>query len=92
MWWLRLTPKGPTRCHLQFGFCFPKTTTERPRFAAEVEPYYRRWDMGIEEDNFTGELQQQGLSSLLSEPGPISWKEEKVQSIALWVLNRVLDR
>ena len=91
MWWLRLMPMGPSRCHVQFGFCFPKSTAERADFAQEVEPYYRRWDMGIEEDNFTGELQQQGLTSLLAEPGPISWKEVKVQSIAWWVLDRVLD-
>ena len=46
--------------------------------------------IGIEEDNYTGELQQHGLSSLLAEPGPLSWKEVKVQAIALWVLDRVL--
>ena len=90
MWWIRLMPQGPTRCQAQFGFCFPRSTAERPDFAAEVEPYYRRWDIGIDEDNSTGELQQHGLSSLLAEPGPLSYKEVKVQAIALWVLDRVL--
>ncbi len=90
MWWIRLMPQGPKRCQAQFGFCFPRTTAERPDFESAVEPYYRRWDIGIEEDNYTGELQQHGLSSLLAEPGPLSWKEVKVQAIALWVLERVL--
>ena len=91
MWWMRLMPKGPTCCRVQFGFCFPKSTVALADFESSVEPYYRRWDMGIEEDNFTGELQQQGLTSALCEPGPLSWKESKVQAIALWILDRVLD-
>ncbi len=91
MWWLRVTPLGPTACRINFGFCFPKSTAVRPNFASEVEPYYRRWDIGIDEDNDTGNLQQAGLRSPLYEPGPLSWKEPKVQSIALWILDRVLD-
>jgi phenylpropionate dioxygenase-like ring-hydroxylating dioxygenase large terminal subunit len=92
MWWIRVMPEGPTRCSVNFGFCFPKSTAARPGFAMEVEPYYRRWDIGIAEDNETGELQQEGLASVLYEPGPMSWKEPKVQAIARWVLDRVLDR
>ena len=91
MWWLRVIPEGPLDCHLNVGFCFPKSTVARPNFEEEVRPYYRRWDVGIAEDNCTGITQQQGLASRLYEPGPMSWKEPKVQSIALWVLNRVLD-
>jgi hypothetical protein len=91
MWWLRLMPLGPEGCRVQFGFCFPRRTASRPDFACEVEPYYRRWDIGIEEDNSTGEMQQAGLRSVLAEPGPLSWREPKVQSIARWVLDRVLD-
>jgi phenylpropionate dioxygenase-like ring-hydroxylating dioxygenase large terminal subunit len=91
MWWLRVTPLGPTACRLNVGFCFPKTTAARPDFAQEVEAYYRRWDIGIAEDNSTGTLQQAGLRSPFYEPGPLSWKEPKVQSIALWILDRVLD-
>jgi hypothetical protein len=79
-------------CRINFGFCFPRSTAARPDFAREVEPYYRRWDIGIEEDNATGTLQQAGLSSALYEPGPLSWKEPKVQAIALWILDHVLDR
>ena len=92
LWWLRVTPVAPTQCRINFGFCFPKSTAARPDFAAEVEPYYRRWDIGIAEDNGTGTLQQAGLASPLYEPGPLSWKEPKVQAIALWILDRVLDR
>src|SRR5208282_2431749 len=91
MWWIRVMPEGPAHCSVNFGFCFPKTTAAQPGFAMEVEPYYRRWDIGIAEDNETGELQQQGLASVLYEPGPMSWKEPKVQAIARWVLDRVLD-
>jgi hypothetical protein len=91
MWWLRVTPLSAMTCRLNVGFCFPKTTAARPGFAQEVEAYYRRWDIGIAEDNSTGTLQQAGLRSPLYEPGPLSWKEPKVQSIALWILDRVLD-
>ena len=91
MWWLRIMPVGALRCRIHFGFCFPRSTAERPDFEHEVEPYYRRWDIGIEEDNRTGELQQDGLRSMFCEPGPMSWREPKVQSIAQWILDRVLD-
>jgi len=91
MWWLRVTPVESTTCRVNFGFCFPKTTAARPDFEKEVAAYYHRWDVGIVEDNRTGVIQQEGLRSRLYEPGPLSWKEPKVQAIALWILDRVLD-
>jgi choline monooxygenase len=86
-----VTPLSAMTCRLNVGFCFPKSTVARLTFEREVEAYYRRWDIGIAEDNNTGTLQQAGLRSPLYEPGPLSWKEPKVQSIALWILGRVLD-
>jgi phenylpropionate dioxygenase-like ring-hydroxylating dioxygenase large terminal subunit len=92
MWWLRVTPIAPSACRLNVAFCFPKGTAGRSDFAEKVEAYYRRWDIGIAEDNSTGTLQQAGLHSPFYEPGPLSWKEPKVHSIALWILDRVLDQ
>jgi choline monooxygenase len=91
MWWLTFVPNGARRCKAQFGFCFPKSTVARPDFQEKAEPYFRRWDLGIAEDNGTGELQQAGLESALRQPGPLSWKESAVHNFYNWLLDRVLD-
>ena len=56
-----------------------------------VRKYYHCWDVSIEEDNATGELQQAGLRSVLRTPGPYSHTEAVVHRFANWVLARVLD-
>ena len=91
MWWLTLAPLSAQRCSIRVGFCFPKTTVERPDFGEVVQKYYHRWDVSIDEDNDTGELQQAGLRSVLREPGPYSYTEDVVHRFANWVLDRVLD-
>jgi phenylpropionate dioxygenase-like ring-hydroxylating dioxygenase large terminal subunit len=90
MWWLSFTPLGPSRCRADFGFAFPRETAARPDFATEVEKYYRRWDMGIDEDNDTGRLQQRGLESALHVPGPYSYRERVVHLFTNWILDKVL--
>ena len=91
MWWMTFIPTGAQSCLSQVGFCFPKTTCERTDFDEVVRKYYHRWDVSIDEDNATGELQQQGLRSALREPGPYSHTEAVVHRFANWVLDRVLD-
>jgi phenylpropionate dioxygenase-like ring-hydroxylating dioxygenase large terminal subunit len=90
MWWLTFTPVGPGRCRADFGFAFPRETVAQPNFAKDVEEYYRRWDMGIAEDNDTGQLQQRGLESVLHVPGPYSYRERVVHLLINWILDRVL--
>ena len=91
MWWLTIVPLGPGRCLNRLGFCFPKSSVERPEFDAAVARYYHRWDVSVDEDNATGELQQEGLESALHQPGPYSDRERVVHRFANWVLDRVLD-
>lgn len=92
MWWLSLTPIAPERCRVSVGFCFPRSTVALPDFAARVEPYYRRWDLSIIEDNSTGEMQQRGLRSHLRRSGPYCWREPMVQRFGLWIVDRVIGQ
>ena len=91
MWWMSFIPTGAESCVAEVGFCFPRTTVARADFDEVVRKYYHRWDVSIDEDNATGELQQQGLRSVLREPGPYSHTEAVVHRFANWVLARVLD-
>ena len=91
MWWLSFIPAGAQRCFAEVGFCFPRSTAERDDFDEVVAKYYHRWDVSIDEDNDTGELQQHGLRSVMREPGPYSHTEDVVHRFANWVLDRVLD-
>lgn len=90
MWYLHVAPKGPARCIVTHGACFPRETVARPDFAEEVNKYYRRWDKSLPEDNEISELQQAGLASSFSLPGRLSLHEPVVHAIDQWVLDRVL--
>ena len=82
---------GAQSCIGEVGFCFPRATVGRGDFDEVVRKYYHRWDVSIDEDNATGELQQAGLRSVLRTPGPYSHTEAVVHRFANWVLARVLD-
>jgi len=70
MWWMRCLPTGVESTEVTMGFCFPKATTERPNFEAELAVYKKRWHLAVEEDNEISFNQQQGLASPKHEPGP----------------------
>ena len=91
MWWMSFIPAGAQSCIGEVGFCFPRATVGRSDFDEVVRKYYHRWDVSIDEDNATGELQQAGLRSVLRTPGPYSHTEAVVHRFANWVLARVLD-
>ena len=91
MWWMSFIPTGAQSCIGEVGFCFPRATVGRGDFDEVVRKYYHRWDVSIDEDNATGELQQAGLRSVLRIPGPYSHTEAVVHRFANWVLARVLD-
>ena len=86
----RVAPQGPTRCTLVVGSCFPKSTVARPDFEQEVQKYYFRWDKSIPEDNHISEEQQRGLGSPYCRTSRVSTHEVLVNTIAKWVLDRVL--
>ena len=91
MWWVSFLPIGPDRCINHVGFCFHRATVERPDFEEVAARYYHRWDLSIDEDNAAGEIQQQGLNSLLYQPGPYSYREPLVYRFARWLLQRVIE-
>ena len=91
MWWLNYRPVAPDRTILTTGQCFPRTTVERKDFNAGAEPYFQRWDTGIDEDNTICEAQQAGLSNVLHRPGPLSEHETRVHRLNNWILDQVLD-
>jgi phenylpropionate dioxygenase-like ring-hydroxylating dioxygenase large terminal subunit len=91
MWWLHAAPKGPSRCLVTHGACFPRETVERDDFKEEARKYYQRWDKSLPEDNRIAEMQQAGLESSLSQPGRLSLHEPVVHAIDQWVLDKLLN-
>ena len=91
MWWLRIYPKGPHQTHINFGFCFPKESTALPDFWDKAKPYFKRWQLGLEEDNVISEAQHKGALSAKHRQGPFSYRERAVHRIANWLLDHVLD-
>jgi len=89
MWWLSVRPVSVDTSELDVGYCFPRTTMERPDFSDAVKKYFARWKLTTEEDIAVSERQQLGLASALRLSGPLSWKEELVNRFDRWVLDRV---
>jgi phenylpropionate dioxygenase-like ring-hydroxylating dioxygenase large terminal subunit len=91
MWWLNIWPRGPERCRLEVGTCFPRATAAAPGFAEKAARYYHRWDTGIAEDNAIGAVQQAGLRFTARPPGRFAPAEFAVHRLNNWLLDRVLD-
>lgn len=89
IWWLAVRPVSVDRSVLSVGGCFPKAYTELPDFEARAAPYYRRWEAVAREDVGILEMQQQGLSSVLARPGPLSWRDDMVLAMNRWVMARL---
>ena len=90
MWWLTAYPKGPEQTQMSYGYCFPKSTTERPDFEKVVQHYFYRWDKSMPEDDRSVERQLLGLKSRLWSPGRLSWVEPGTHAFDNWVLDRIL--
>jgi choline monooxygenase len=89
MWWLAIRPVGPDRTVLSLGGCFPKSTATLPNFADDAQLYYDRWRRVVAEDVGILELQQRGVSSVLFQPGRLSWRDELVHAVHRWVFGRL---
>ena len=44
-------PDGPTATTVTLGFLFPRATVALPAFEELLQPYLRRWEIAVEEDN-----------------------------------------
>lgn len=89
LWWLNTIPVSENRTLLEIGGCFPKDRLELPDFAARALPYHDRWDRVAREDVGILEKQQRALGSALYRPGPLSWRDDMVQALGLWVVDRL---
>jgi hypothetical protein len=89
MWWLNVTPLAHDRSLLEIGGCFPKQALADPDFEAKVKPYYDRWELVGREDVGILEKQQKALGSVAYRPGPLSWRDDQVQAIGIWVLDQL---
>ena len=89
MWWLNVTPVAHDHSMLEIGGCFPCAITSAPDFAEKAAPYYERWELVGREDVGILEQQQHALSSAAYRPGRLSWRDDQVQALSHWVLDRL---
>ena len=84
-------PEGPEKLRLIENWTFPKTTVERPDFAATVgDAYYHKYSEIIREDLRINPIVQKGMRSGAYQPGRYSVEEFIVHRIANYVLDRVI--
>ena len=89
MWWLNVTPVAHDRSVLEVGGCFPEDALADPDFTAKSRPYEERWEAVALEDVGILTKQQRALGSVLYRQGPLSWRDDEVQAIAIWVLDHL---
>ncbi len=89
LWWLNCTPLAADRTRLEVGGCFPADRLALPDFATRAAPYHDRWERVAREDVGILERQQRALASTLYRPGPLSWRDDMVQALGVWVLGRL---
>jgi phenylpropionate dioxygenase-like ring-hydroxylating dioxygenase large terminal subunit len=89
LWWLNVTPLAHDRSRLEVGGCFPAAAVAVDGFAEKAAPYYHRWEAVALEDVGILERQQTALGSIVYRPGPLSWRDDEVQALGLWVLDHL---
>ncbi len=89
LWWLNVTPVSVAHSRLEIGGCFPADRLLRPDFETRAAPYYDRWERVGREDVGILEKQQKALASALYRPGPLSGRDDMVQALGVWVMERL---
>ena len=90
-WWMEIRPRGPSRIQLVVGSAFPRETVARSDFEEVSQRYYERWDVSHKEDNDICERQQMGVTSPLARPGPLARRENGVNAVDRWIVERILE-
>ena len=90
MWWLNVTPVAADRSRLHIGGCFPEETIALPDFTERARAYEDRWERVAREDVGVLEGQQKALGSVLFRPGPLSGRDDMVQAVGRWSVERLL--
>ncbi len=89
MWWLNVTPIAADRTLLEVGGCFPAHVAAAPGFHEKALPYYDRWEKVAREDVGILEKQQRALASAKYRPGRLSWRDDAVQAVSMWVVHQL---
>ncbi|MDM7932882.1 aromatic ring-hydroxylating dioxygenase subunit alpha [Tabrizicola sp.] len=89
LWWLNTIPVSENRTLLEVGGCFPESRLPLADFDWRAAPYYDRWERVAREDMGILEKQQRALGSALYRPGPLSWRDDMVQAMGVWVMDRL---
>ena len=89
MWWLNVTPIAHDHSVLEIGGCFPADVVAAADFECNAAPYYERWELVGREDTGILERQQKALGSVAYRPGRLSWRDDQVQALSRWVLDRL---
>jgi choline monooxygenase len=92
MWFKQMLPEGPDTMRLVAGFCFTKTSVERPDFDEVVQNYHNRFELVMGEDNGIAETHLRGVLNPLARPGRLASIEPLVHTIDNWILDRVVGR
>lgn len=91
MWWLNVTPLAHDRCRVEIAGCFPEELLALADFAERARPYEKRWELVMREDIDILERQQIALGSALFRPGPLSGRDDMVQAVGRWSVERLLS-
>ena len=89
-WWMRVLPTSATTSCVTQGFLFPASTAEMPSFRDLLQPYLRRWDIAVREDNDISLNQQKACQSPQHRPGPYHGLEFAVHRFDKMVVEAVL--
>ena len=89
LWWLNTRPVSENRTLLEVGGCFPEDRLTQPDFDIRAAPYYDRWERVAKEDVGILEKQQRALVSALYKPGPLPWRDDMVQAMGVWVVDKL---
>ncbi|MBA3910928.1 MAG: aromatic ring-hydroxylating dioxygenase subunit alpha [Rhodobacter sp.] len=89
LWWLNTIPVSESRTILEVGGCFPESRLAQTDFPVRAAPYYDRWERVAREDVGILEKHQRALTSALYLPGPLSWRDDMVQALGVWVVDRL---
>jgi phenylpropionate dioxygenase-like ring-hydroxylating dioxygenase large terminal subunit len=86
---LNIIPVAPGRIRLDLDIFFPESTVTRPDFHVHEDIYYEGIREFVEEDNFACVSTYRGLLSPLSLRGRYAYREEIVNRIHKYVLERI---
>ena len=90
MWMYEVYPDGAGRVRCAQVVAVPPETVESPAFARNIEAYYERFDVAIDEDIPILEQQHAGQKSPFAKQSRYSYLEPSVSRFASWYAERLL--